>query len=41
VAKDGQSTFFQMVCNKNLKGFDRSVFIGEAGLGERAELQAG
>ena len=41
VAKDGQSTCFQIVCNKNLKGFDRSVFIGEAGLGERAALQAG
>jgi len=41
VAKDGQSTCFQIVCNKNLKGFDRSTFIGEAGLGERAELQAG
>lgn len=41
VAQDGQSTCFQIVCNKNLKGFDRSVFIGEAGLGERAELKAG
>jgi len=41
VAKDGQSTCFQIVCNKNLKGLDRKAFIGEAGLGERAELKAG
>jgi cyclopropane fatty-acyl-phospholipid synthase-like methyltransferase len=36
VAADGESTCFQIVCNKNTKAFDRTVYIGETGLGERA-----
>jgi cyclopropane fatty-acyl-phospholipid synthase-like methyltransferase len=37
VAKDGQSTCFQIVCNKNTKTFDRKVFIGQPEMGERVE----
>jgi len=40
VAQDGQSTCFQIVCNKNRKDLDRKMFIGEAGLGERTALEA-
>jgi cyclopropane fatty-acyl-phospholipid synthase-like methyltransferase len=35
VAKDGQSTCFQIVCNKNTTTFDRKVFFGKAEMGER------
>lgn len=38
VAKSGQSTCFQIVCNKNRDNLDRSVFFGEAAMGERADL---
>jgi cyclopropane fatty-acyl-phospholipid synthase-like methyltransferase len=37
VAKEGQSTCFQILCNKNTRNMDRKVFFGARGLGERTE----
>lgn len=36
IAKQGNSTCFQIVCNKNLENFNRYQFVGERGLGERS-----
>ncbi len=35
IAAQGNSTCFQIVCNKNLENFDRYRWVGELGLGER------
>ncbi len=35
IAKQGNSTCFQIVCNKNLENYNRYRFVGEQGLGER------
>jgi cyclopropane fatty-acyl-phospholipid synthase-like methyltransferase len=35
IAKQGNSTCFQIVCNKNLEDFNRYRWVGELGLGER------
>ncbi|MBS1914332.1 MAG: class I SAM-dependent methyltransferase [Bacteroidetes bacterium] len=35
IAAQGNSTCFQIVCNKNLETFNRNRWIGELGLGER------
>jgi cyclopropane fatty-acyl-phospholipid synthase-like methyltransferase len=35
IAAQGNSTCFQIVCNKNLETFDRNRWVGELGLGER------
>ncbi len=35
IAAQGNSTCFQIVCNKNLETFDRMRWVGEVGLGER------
>jgi sphingolipid C9-methyltransferase len=35
IAKQGNSTAFQIVCNKNLETFDRRRWIGSVNLGER------
>lgn len=37
IAKQGNSTCFQIVCNKNLEDYNRYNFVGESGLGERAD----
>jgi cyclopropane fatty-acyl-phospholipid synthase-like methyltransferase len=37
VAKEGQSTCFQILCNKNTRSLDRKMFFGSRGLGERTE----
>jgi cyclopropane fatty-acyl-phospholipid synthase-like methyltransferase len=37
VAKEGQSTCFQIVCNKNTRKCDRSMFFGQAEMGERVK----
>ena len=37
VAKEGQSTCFQILCNKNTRKMDREVFFGGSELGERAQ----
>jgi cyclopropane fatty-acyl-phospholipid synthase-like methyltransferase len=34
IAEEGGSTCFQIVCNKNRRLFDRTMYIGEQGLGE-------
>ena len=36
IAKQGNSTCFQIVCNKNLEDYNRYNFVGERGLGSRA-----
>jgi hypothetical protein len=35
IAEQGNSTCFQIVCNKNLETFNRYRWVGELGLGER------
>ena len=35
IAAQGNSTCFQIVCNKNQETFDRTRWVGELGLGER------
>jgi cyclopropane fatty-acyl-phospholipid synthase-like methyltransferase len=37
IAAQGNSTCFQIVCNKNLESFDRNRWVGELGLGERMD----
>lgn len=36
IAKQGNSTCFQIVCNKNIETYNRYRFVGESGLGERS-----
>lgn len=38
IAKQGNSTCFQIVCNKNLEDYNRYRFVGEKGLGERTGI---
>ena len=35
IAAQGNSTCFQIVCNKNLETYNRKRFVGEIGMGER------
>ncbi len=35
VANEGQSTCWQLVCNKNNRDYDRNAYIGKVSLGER------
>ena len=37
VAKEGQSTCFQILCNKNTRKLDRKMFFGGTELGERSD----
>lgn len=36
IAAQGNSTCFQIVCNKNLETFNRRVWVGEMGMGRKA-----
>jgi len=40
IAGQGTAACFQIVSNKNLNHFDRSIWVGQASLGERMQLSA-
>jgi cyclopropane fatty-acyl-phospholipid synthase-like methyltransferase len=40
IARQGSSTAYQIVCNKNLNNFDRNKWIGGYNMGERDKVQA-